>query len=318
MNWRSKAVIMRVCAGVPLGDRLYPSLQRRFGRLTADPMSRIPAAARMASWLADEGCLLAESTLLEVGTGHKSIVLIGLSFLGPEQVVSFDLHRRLDTPLLRQSLAWIVREHVAIHARFDALTDPVSLDARLDLLARHSDHALAAVVAAGIECRAPADAARTGLPPTKVDVHCSVTVLEHIPLPTIAEIMSEAARVIRRGGRAIHLVDPSDHFAHQHASISRANFLRFEEHESQGLAGNAFAYCYRARASQLVATMTQAGVRAGRRENTFDERGTQELAAGFPLATPFPDLPRADLCTTNVDVLLRPGGPPASASPWAP
>ena len=42
MRWQTKAKIMKSCAFLPAGG-IYRFIQKTFGRLKADPMSRIPA-----------------------------------------------------------------------------------------------------------------------------------------------------------------------------------------------------------------------------------------------------------------------------------
>ena len=36
MHWKTKAAIMRLCAALPYGDRIYKVGQKRFGRLTVN------------------------------------------------------------------------------------------------------------------------------------------------------------------------------------------------------------------------------------------------------------------------------------------
>jgi len=51
MHWQYKAKIMKICALLPAGAGLYKFIQKTFGRLKADQMSRIPAQIEMARWI---------------------------------------------------------------------------------------------------------------------------------------------------------------------------------------------------------------------------------------------------------------------------
>ena len=83
--------------------------------------------------------------------------------------------------------------------------------------------------------------------------HISYTVFEHIPAPILSDILSEAQRVLRPSGLAIHLIDYSDHFAHSDASISAINFLQYDDAAWSRLADNPYMYMNRLRADDYPA-----------------------------------------------------------------
>jgi hypothetical protein len=87
---------MKVCASLPIGDRIYKFVQKNFGRLNANVMSRLPTQIEMARWILDQGMAIEGKRFLEVGTGHKPIVPIGFFLSGAEQIITVDLNRRLD------------------------------------------------------------------------------------------------------------------------------------------------------------------------------------------------------------------------------
>jgi hypothetical protein len=47
LSWQTKAKIMKACAALPAGGVIYRLIQKMFGRLKANPMSRIPAQINM-------------------------------------------------------------------------------------------------------------------------------------------------------------------------------------------------------------------------------------------------------------------------------
>jgi hypothetical protein len=80
LSWQTKAKIMKVCAALPVGGcRL---IQKMFGCLKANPMSRIPAQINTARWILGMGGENQGKTFFEVGTGHCPIVPIGFFLSG--------------------------------------------------------------------------------------------------------------------------------------------------------------------------------------------------------------------------------------------
>lgn len=68
-------------------------------------MSRITAQVEMVRWIIAMGCKVEGKSFFEVGTGHCPIVPIGFFLCGAEQVVTIDLHWRLDLGILGVWLA---------------------------------------------------------------------------------------------------------------------------------------------------------------------------------------------------------------------
>jgi SAM-dependent methyltransferase len=307
MPWQRKAAIARLCAALPFGGRAYQFLQRKFGRLTSDPSLRLPTAAKFARWVFDAGGSVEGANVLEVGTGHKPIVAIGLALLGAKTVHTMDLHRRLDIEIVRGSLRWMVQNREIIHDLYADLTGPRALEHRLDVLTRHIDDPLKCLQALNIDYRAPADAVSSGLPPKSIDIHLSVTTFEHIPTVGIAGIMAEARRVLRTSGVAVHFIDPSDHFAQTDDTIPLIHFLRYSPQEWERIANNDFTYCNRLRRSELARLLGHLGFLIEREEVVVDSRSVEEIAAGFPLHSSYLGMDPADLSTIEMNVLLRRG-----------
>jgi len=90
MHWQYKAKIMKTCVLLSAGSELYKFIQKTFGRLKADLMSRIPVQIEMARWILDMGGKIEGKKFFEVGTGHNPVVLIGFFLCGAEQVMSID------------------------------------------------------------------------------------------------------------------------------------------------------------------------------------------------------------------------------------
>jgi SAM-dependent methyltransferase len=290
MHWQTKAKIMKACALLPAGGGIYRFIQKTFGRLKADPMSRIPTQIEMARWILEMGGKVEEPTFFEVGTGHCPIVPIGFFLCGAEKIVTVDLHRRLDLGILKKSLVWMAENRDELFGYMNEVAERAVFDKRIDLIDSLKGMPEKFLSEANIQYLAPADAANTDLPDKSVDYHISTTVFEHIPRENIKRILKEAKRILKKDGVAIHFIDLSDHFQHQDKSITGINFLRYSEKEWDKIAGNEFAYCNRLRASDYLGLFEELGFDVCRKESVVNDEGREVWKTGFMvgrLKTPF-------------------------------
>jgi len=276
-----------------------------FGRLKAEPVSRIPAQIEMMRWILDMGGKVAGKTFFEVGTGHNPIVPIGFFLGGAEKVITVDLHRRLDWGILKKSLVWMAGNRDEILGYYDGLVEKTIFDERMDLIDRLKEMPQKCLSEVNIQYLAPADAADTGLADASVDYHISTTVFEHIPRADIVRILKEAKRILKKDGVAIHFIDLSDHFQHQDKSITRINFLRYSEKEWDKIAGNEFAYCNRLRASDYFVLFEASGFDVCRKEVQEDKEARRSMEDGFVVDERFRDYNVDDLCATGLRVALK-------------
>jgi SAM-dependent methyltransferase len=309
MNWKLKAAVQRACAALPLGrEAVYYSLQRTFG-LLGDPdrpfmMQR--ATALMATELRAHGFDLRDKRVMEVGTGWRVDMPIGLHLCGVRSIITYDLHRYLKPRLVMSAVAALARDRRVVSDTFRDLADPAEVEQRLDRLARASNiRELFRLM--GIEYRAPADATRSGLPSGSVDLHMSFTVLQHVPYAVLVDILREASRVLSPTGVACHHIDLSDQFAQADPSITRSNFLRFSDDEWATYSGNQFAYHNRLRVADYERLYRDAGHQIVSWVTEIDDRSRKELANGFRVAERFRGLTPEVLATDTVRAISRAG-----------
>ncbi len=306
MRWTHKARIQRACARAPLGRILYRQLQQRFGRLDADPFRRLPQHASLIRNLSEYGFDTDGARCLEVGTGHLPIAPVAFYLAGAGEVVTVDLHRRLHPALTSEMLARLVASEDRLVRLYDGLVEAQQLRERLALVKTLIGRPFDLLEKIGIHYVAPGDAARIPDADATFDLSFSITVLEHVETDAMRRILTEARRVLRPHGLAAHLIDPSDHFAHQDSSITRINFLRFSSREWRRLGGNEFSYSNRLRASELEQVFLDCGFSIERSYRTVDERSLAALSNGFPLHSDFQHFDVTDLCTTGLEIYARP------------
>jgi hypothetical protein len=308
MDWRLKAAVQQVCAAMPVGGgAIYYSLQRMLGRLRDPerPLMMLRIAARLVRELRELGLDLHGKRVLEVGTGWRVDIPIGLYLCGAKSVDTYDVHRYLKPRLVMEAVTGLAKRRQLVLETFAPLTDAGELERRLDALLGAPDVG-ALFRLTGIEYHAPADATRTGRPAGSVDVHMSFSVLQHIPYDTLLALFRDASRVLSAEGFAWHQIDLSDQFAASDPSISRANFLRFTDDEWKKYSDNRFSYHNRLRAADYNRLYREAGHEILRWIYEVDERSRAELANGFPLAERFRGLPVEMLATDTLRIVSRP------------
>ena len=305
IGWKVKAAVMKACDLLPCGARIYKHIQKTFGRLDGNPMSRIPVQIELATWLQNSGRRVEGMRVLEVGTGHVPIVPIGFFLSGAEEVITVDLHRRLDWHLMVDTLQWISLNQERLHSLYEGLVPGQQLDERLRLVSRYKSDPGEFCKRARITYLAPSDATRLSLLGQSIDLHLSVTVLEHIPRNVLAGVMKEAKRVLANDGVALHAIDLSDHFQHTDNSITRINFLRYSERKWQAIAGNQFAYCNRLRASDYLSLFREQEWEVEDMLTAVDEESIRAVSSGLELDRSFARYAVDDLCTTRLWVRMR-------------
>lgn len=315
MRWERKALIQKACAAAPGGAALYQVIQRRFGRLSDDPFRRLPRHAAMLRRLVDQGFRLDGMRCLEIGTGHLPAAPVGFFLAGASEVVTVDLHRRLNPRLTASMLRKLTAYGNRVVDLYGGLVPADLVRRRLAVIADMEGRPVHEILdRIGVHYEAPGDASRMPDADGSFDLSFSMTVLEHVTPRALREILAESRRLLKPAGFAAHLIDPSDHFAHQDPRITRINFLRFSGRQWRKVGGNEFSYCNRLRASQLERMFTDAGFDIERCERTIDEPSRAALDDGFPLHPDFRRFSAADLCTTEIEVYARPR---VTASPAA-
>src|ERR1043166_3653945 len=137
MNWKWKARIQRVCAGIPLiREPAYYSLQRAFGSVQdrSDPFPMLEACAQFVRILRDAGRPVADARIMEVGTGRCVNMPLGLYLCGASSVITFDTHRYLKPSLLMAALDAFRAQKDRVIDRLRDTVDTSFLQERLEAI----------------------------------------------------------------------------------------------------------------------------------------------------------------------------------------
>ena len=305
MNWKTKAKIMKICSFLPAGDEIYRLLQKTFGRLKANPISRIPTQVEMAKWILRTGGKIEGKTFFEVGAGHDLIVPIGFFLCGAEKIITVDLYKRIDSKILGRSLEWISDNRKHVWNYYSGITKRSIFENSINLIDKFKHVPNKLLSEANIFYMAPTDAANTKFNDSCIDYHISTTVLEHISITDIENIMIEAKRILKGNGIAIHFIDLSDHFQHQDNTISKINFLKYSEKEWNSIAGNQFAYCNRLRASEYITLFRKLAFNVIKKEICQDDEAIKVMNDGFNINKEFRKYNVEDICSIQLKIAIK-------------
>lgn len=310
MNWKHKARLQNLIARLPshISYDAYYLMQRTVGGLrNVKPISHLRAGVTILDAIERQGRSAEGATFLEVGTGRRVNVPIALWLAGAASVITVDLNPYLKRELVFQDLYYIKSNRDEISALFGDHAQRPGFAQRFQQLVDLPLISLDQVCAAmQIDYRAPADATSLALPPAAVDVQISYNVLEHIPPDVLHAILREGRRVLKPDGLLVHLIDPSDHFAHADPTISAINFLQFSDSEWEQYAGNRYMYHNRLRVDDYAAIFAEAGLHILEQQVSLDERALAELQSGFPLHEQFTGKSPEANATTAVDIVATP------------
>jgi SAM-dependent methyltransferase len=305
MRWTTKARIQALLGALPeaLGNPLYYALQKLSGSFR-EPRNELfqNVALDFHQKLLALGQGIGGKSILEVGTGRRVTLPVCLWLMGAERVYTVDLHRYVRDSLVCRDLDALVRDQ-AFLGRREIVRERA--DALRALVGRRGSRRELFELC-HIEYLAPADAAALPLPDRSIDLHLSFTVLEHIPAPVLTGIFREAARLLRPGGLAVHVIDHSDHFAHADQSLSPVHFLKFDDESWARLADNRYMYMNRLRADDYGALYRAAGHEIVYREDIRDESLRESLAQITRLAERFAKKSEDALITMTTWVVSRP------------
>ena len=306
MDWRVKGLVQKVLGGVPGGDKVHYLLQRRGGVLRnfeTECDIKVDDWRLMMGHLRAARAPVAGASFFEIGTGWYPAFPLLFYLAGAGRIDTVDLQRLLRSELLL-ACAERLREHVPLIARLTG-EDPSRLVTRhAELLhALYQGRSLEEASHGVIAYRAPCDAAATGLPDATFDCVFSNSVLEHIPPDIIASCFTEARRILKPGGLAVHSVNCGDHYAYVDKSIDQLHYLQYSE-AAWARWNNRFLYQNRLRAIDFTELAQAAGFTLELDTSRPHPERLRQLAA-IEVAPMFAHYTREQLAITSVDFVAR-------------
>lgn len=227
--------------------------------------------------------------VLELGTGWLPIIPLLFHIAGARRLILTDLERLMDAQTTARARKLILENLPEVTGALGLSEPQVERSLADDFAPRYL---------APWNSRAH--------PPLSADIIYSRAVLEHVPPSVIAQLLTDFQRILRPNGAMVHVVDNSDHWEHQDKSLSRVDFLRYEESAHWKMATwDPQDYQNRLRHSDYLHLFADHGWAVAHAEGLPDEKCLQDLE-NIPLAARFRGRDHRDLAVLTSTFLLRP------------
>jgi len=272
--WKIKVLIQFLLSKLPKGEAINYLLQRMNHSHNEDNTKKRIIGLSKSLCEINKHVPLEGANVVEVGTGWEPICSVLLYLMGVENCHTYD-----HVPHVRHDLAEMLI--ASIESKLDEISgitsiSPDILRERISRLKKSAD--LDDFFSrANIVYHAPADASRTGLENSSIDLVFSYAVLEHVPEKVINEITIESKRVLKGSGIAYHMIGLHDHYVSFDKKISKVNFLKYSEFWWSFFVKNRISFHNRLREKQFIHLIEQCGAKVVWKENKTDPNDVRIL-----------------------------------------
>ena len=291
MNWRLKALALRLLHATPYGEQLRYLAQlkitRRLPRVLLPTCVAGEARERHLKYLVG----LETAVHYEFGAGWDLYSALYLWCHGVDHQELVDLSPLAKMPLVNGVIEALSQDPPARATRKP--THMIQRDLRGELARQY-----------GIVYSAPADARHTSLDAGSIDVVSSTNTLEHIAESDIRLILVELRRITHTDSVLSLIIDYSDHYSHTDRTISPLNYLRYPS-SIWRLANPANHYQNRLRHGEYRRLFEEAGFHVVVEDRSRLENA-EEVLRRLPIAAEFRHHSMEDLSTVWGHFVLRP------------
>jgi len=301
VNWRIKALLQLGFSFTPFGEQLNYLAQRHVTRslpLSDGEIRHLATAAgeHLNIFGRYSAVPPAQGVIFQFGAGWELALPLLFWAMGVEQQILIDRRRLLRPELVKHTLDRLhpMAAELGLGRQPGAFMAGNFTGATTVLRERY-----------GIEYRAPADAARTGIAPSSADFIVAFNTLEHIPEDAIVPIVLECRRILKDGGLMAFKIDYQDHYSYRDHHISVYNFLKYSD-RAWALCNCSLHYQNRLRHSDYIAIFKKAGLDILEENRIEPERRHLEQLRALPLAPRFRRYDSGDLALRGALVVVRP------------
>ena len=308
-KWYLKAIIQKIISFLPLRNRINFFFQKYVTRgVDLNEQHFFNKFDHLCDHLEHYQEITGRQDLsgiscLELGTGWYPIIPLGYYLKGADKVYSVDISAHLTSATFLRCLEEMNRHEAQVRAKLG----PIHED-RWELLQRiRQDYASYTSPNQAYDLiqfqPIVADARELKLEDKNIQLITSNNTYEHIYPEVLGGIIQRMWDLLAPGGLMSHFIDMSDHFAHMDKGIDIYHFLRFSE-EQWSLIDNRIQpqnrwrmQHYRELYDQLHIPFQESKLRQGNLE--------QVLAT--PLASPFAEMPTAEVAISHGYLLSQKG-----------
>ncbi len=269
-TWHKQVVVNTLKATIPCKQILRQGLRYILPYQT-DPgldSSLFDNSIRQIELLNEAGLDIRGCRVLEIGSGWHPILAMTFLAAGAECVTLTDVERLLDKRLVRSAIDFVLTHRDRLAGRFNAdSADRLKIDDG-DLPEMLKQLGLGYCVPYRTET----------FPDRSFNTVVSCSVLEHIAPETLEKMVVDFRRILVPGGSMVHFIDYSDHYAMYDKSLSRCNFLRYEDWIWRLCCINPQSYHNRLRHSDYVAMFQRYGFTISYEWRLSREKEQREIA----------------------------------------
>ena len=265
MKWYLQSIIRAPHRYLPSSIRALKRKVVRFDETNGDGV--LAQSLSLLRAIEKDGYSISGKIVLELGTGWEPIVPLLFYLKDARHIISIDRNRLLFPVSIIRSAEFLIKRADHISKEINV---PVSV-IKSKLAALGNGDLKSLLSAMKMDYRSPSDARRILQADDSVDIVFSHNVLEHIPPGVIREIFSEFRRILAPDGRMCHMIDNTDHWAHQDKTITYVNFLKFGDTLWNFFQINPLDYQNRLRHSEYLHLFEKTGFHILRNESWTDE-----------------------------------------------
>jgi hypothetical protein len=218
---------------------------------------------------------LKNKTILEIGSGWMPIIPLIYYLAGANKIIMVDSQRLLDI----KSFTHTVRN---IHAYKELIASKTGLAINeIENMLKNDDQPKSLndmLNKFRMIYMSPCDFTKDYFEPKSIDCICSRAVFEHIPIKQLYKISNVCHEILKDDGKVCHIIDNSDHWQHIDQSISRLNYLRFNNKLSSLISAfNPLDYQNRLRHYEYINLFKETGFKIEYDASKVDKNAYEEL-----------------------------------------
>lgn len=283
MNWKTLLIKKAIVERIPFAGRARNLKRKLFGyppnldylEYTVENYTRIKNSIEKA------GVDINGATILEIGTGWFPVIPILFARDGAKKLILTDLNVHMDDVTLRETITFL-KNRFPEDAFFRNISELSDLP---------------------FEYLAPFNS--SDLDDNYIDIATSHLVLEHIPESDIYNVFSSLRPKIKSSGTCVNLVDHSDHFEHYDKSISRIEFLTWNEEKHARINYLIKDGENRLRHHEYIQIFADSGFEVIHEEKDVDQK-TLETVQSLDLAYPYSKMDAEQLAILTSVYTARP------------
>ena len=300
--WHRKLVIDTAKTAIPFQARLRALKRRHFPYMTdlSNDRTLLADGIEQVQMIRAAGYRIDGADIIEFGSGWLPLIPLLFLAAGAKSVTLTDQERLLDRPLMRKAAEYLCANATRIAA--DLNLSEVQLHDRLWPLLSANESIDDVFQRCGLRYLVPFRP--PDLPSRSVDAIVSRAVLEHVPEPVLWTFVREFGRILRPGGIMCHIIDLSDHWEHNDKSISRVNFLRFDDLFWRITCFNPQNYQNRLRRYEYLDIFRNCGFEIIWQRGEADPTSLEALHA-LPIAPRFRSVPKEELAVLSCAVVAK-------------